>query len=180
VSGRGRSEFETDGGEPRIEKIEGDAEEIPEVNFGIYRSSKDYDLPASKDRSIGGTSVRSIVNRPYTLEQVVSLTEDFFDIFPRDEPLLMQSALWMRWFAGMHFFEDANHRTGMSTLRVTMQNNDREPPDELSDIKDMSDFSKTAIDASKEVRDHVEVSPSDMYEEDDLYEVWYRYFEEVL
>jgi hypothetical protein len=170
-------EFVSDGGERRIREIEGDAEDIPEVNFGIFRSSKDYDLPASKDISLGGPSTRSVVNRPYTLGQVVSLMSEFFERFPRDEPLLVQSAFWMRWFAGMHFFEDANHRTGMSSLRTTMRTNGTEPPPKLDDVGDKA---YGVLDDSKEVRDYCEVSEENMFEKDDLYEVWKGYFDDVL
>jgi len=170
-------EFATDGGGRRIHKIEGDAEDIPEVNFGIYRSQNDYDLPASKDMSMGGVSIRSIVNRPYTLGQVVRLMSAFFESFPRDEGLLVQSAFWMRWFAGMHFFEDANHRTGMSSLRTTMRTNGIEPPPKLEDVGDKA---YGVLDDSKEVRDYCEVSVESMFEKDDLYDVWVGYFDDVL
>jgi prophage maintenance system killer protein len=160
-----------------IDYVKGDVEEIPDVNLAIYQSEQEYDLLSTKEDSLGGVVKRTLTNRRYSLEMVEKHLTEFFEGFPYDRTLTEQAALVMRWFAGMHFFEDANHRTGMSVLRTTMENNGIEPPSELQEACQRTE---TAIDASKKVREEGLVTPSKMYEKDELYEVWYNYFEDVL
>jgi len=165
------------GREDSIENIKSDVEDIPVLNFKIYRSNKEYDLPPTKANFLGGATERTIIDDPYSLEKVEDYLRQFFDNFPYEKSLTEQAAFWMRWFAGMHFFEDANHRTGMSTLRITMENNGIVPPPE---IQNAGERVETAIDASERVREEGMVTPSNMYEKDGLYEVWYNYFDDVL
>lgn len=98
--------------------------------------------------------------------------------FPTDEPLVSQSALWMRAMVGLHFFPDANHRTAMATLRGMMKDNGIEPFEPSGTVEEMT---IEVLDRSKELRRHdVDVDMGNYYEKDRLYEVWLDYFDTVL
>lgn len=97
------------------------------------------------------------------------------DEFPIDESLVEQCALWMHAVVGKHFFPDANHRTAIVLLRQLLRDNGIDPgewPIERT---------KEARRESHEVRRVIPPIRLDtLYERDELYEVWKRYFEEVL
>ncbi|WP_255194091.1 Fic family protein [Natronobeatus ordinarius] len=97
------------------------------------------------------------------------------DGFPTDEPLVEQCALWMHAVVGKHFFPDANHRTAIVLLRQLLRDNGIDPgewPIERT---------KEARRESHEVcREIPPVRLDALYERDELYGVWKRYFEEVL
>lgn len=97
------------------------------------------------------------------------------DEFPTDKPLIEQCALWMHAVVGKHFFPDANHRTAIALLRRLLRENGIDPgnwPAERTRI---------ARDESHEVRRELpQIRFDTMYEHDALYEVWERYFEDVL
>lgn len=94
--------------------------------------------------------------------------------FPFDEAILEQCALWMHAMAGKHFFPDANHRTGIVTLRKILQENGYEPQ------KWPTIRTQAAIKRSKEIRRNLTVDLGSLYEKDALYEVWQLYFYDVL
>lgn len=101
--------------------------------------------------------------------------ETVLEDFPRDRPLLEQCALWMHAVVGKHFFEDANHRTAMALLRKLLRENG-------IDISEWStDRVKEARDESHRVRKEIpSIHLDTLYEKDDLYHIWLRFFEDVL
>ena len=97
-----------------------------------------------------------------------------FRRFPRDKPIRIQCALWMRAFVDKHFFPDANHRTAMSLLRDVLQQNSippgKWPPDET----------RKARNESHAVREELPpITLDEIYKQDRLYLVWWRYFVKV-
>jgi len=92
--------------------------------------------------------------------------------FPFWERRCRQCAHWMRAFAGLHFFPDANHRTAMGTLYAVLDANDLTPvgdwPFEWVDV---------AVVRSKLLRGyHCDVRFDTLWERDELYHHWLRYF----
>jgi hypothetical protein len=82
----------------------------------------------------------------------------------------------VRAFAGLHFFYDANHRTGIATLRAMME--ERGVVENFKPFGDFEPRTVAALDASKEERRRI--TRDEIYEKDSLYEVWRSYFEDVL
>ena len=76
---------------------------------------------------------------------------------------------------GKHFFPDANHRTALALLRRVLRANGIDPgqwPVERTE---------SARDESHEVRREIpQIRLDTLFERDPLYEVWERYFEDVL
>ncbi|WP_435196755.1 hypothetical protein [Natronomonas sp. EA1] len=95
--------------------------------------------------------------------------------FPTEAPLVEQCALWMHAVVGKHFFRDANHRTAIALLRKLLTENGIE-------LGSWSpDRTRQARDESHEVRRAIpNVTLDTLYEKDELYEVWLRYFRDVL
>ena len=96
------------------------------------------------------------------------------DEFPYDEPLHDQCAYWMHAFAGKHFFPDANHRTALATLRATLRENGIEV-DNIPRKKTVE-----TIKESKRIRRNLDIDMGSLYNEDEMYELWKDYFEEVV
>ncbi|MCH7660526.1 MAG: hypothetical protein IH933_08030 [Euryarchaeota archaeon] len=97
------------------------------------------------------------------------------DEFPADEPLVDQCALWMHAVVGRHFFPDANHRTAIALLRRLLRENGIDPGDWSTER------TKAARDESHEVRGKLpQIRFDTMFERDALYDLWERYFEDVL
>lgn len=76
---------------------------------------------------------------------------------------------------GKHFFEDANHRTAIAMLRTLLRHNgvdiDSWPTNRV----------KSARDESHNVRQKIPpVTLDNLYEKDELYEVWLQFFADVL
>lgn len=95
--------------------------------------------------------------------------------FPTDEPLVDQCALWMHAVVGKHFFPDANHRTAIALLRKLLRENDIDPG--TWPIK----RTQKARDESHKVRRELPPIRMDtLYERDELFDVWYDYFTDVL
>ncbi|RAW44714.1 hypothetical protein DQW50_12745 [Halorubrum sp. 48-1-W] len=97
------------------------------------------------------------------------------DEFPTDRPLAEQCALWMHAVVGKHFFEDANHRTAIALLRKLLRDNGIDPgawpTERIERVRD----------ESHDVRGEIPPIRLDtLYEKDELYEVWYRFFTDVL
>lgn len=96
--------------------------------------------------------------------------------FPRTETLCRQCAHWVRGLVGLHFFPDANHRTAMGTLYAVLDANDLTPvgdwPFEWVDV---------AVVRSKLLRGyHCDVRFDTLWERDELYHHWLRYFRDNL
>lgn len=121
-----------------------------------------------------------VIDPRYSLDEVVALIGEFFDEFPTDVSLVEQSARWVHFFAGFHFFQDANHRTGMNTLEVAMLKSGLENTSPVIDGREYEEETKVAREKSKRVRDVREMSSSRIFENDRLYYVWYDYFDDVL
>ncbi|XGI82929.1 hypothetical protein ACEU6E_06490 [Halorutilales archaeon Cl-col2-1] len=169
-------EFTSDGGDDRITEVTVDVDGVVVANMDEFKMSTepdsdvDYEDPHSYTHL--GTRRKIKLGRG-DREDLSRIIDDF----PTDEPLVVQSALWMHAIAGVHFFPDANHRTAMKTLRAMMDDNGTEP------FKPFGDFERrtyTALDASKKVRRNLNIDMGNYYEKDDLYEVWRRYFDDVL
>ncbi|MFC6823461.1 hypothetical protein [Halopelagius fulvigenes] len=95
--------------------------------------------------------------------------------FPLDEPLPDQCAHWMHAVVGRHFFPDANHRTAFFMLRRILSENGVEPGEWPTEkIEDVTR-------ESHRVRGEMEQITMDIiYRKDELFEVWRRFFEDVL
>ncbi|MFC5279736.1 hypothetical protein ACFPM1_13355 [Halorubrum rubrum] len=97
------------------------------------------------------------------------------DEFPTDRPLPEQCALWMHAVVGKHFFEDANHRTAIALLRKLLRDNGIDPgswpTDRIEHVRDESHDVRREIPA---------IRLDTLYQKDELYEVWYRFFTDVL
>jgi hypothetical protein len=91
-----------------------------------------------------------VIHPRYEIDEVESLIGQFFDDFPLDRPLIEQSAYWLRFFAGFHFFQDANHRTGMNTLEVAMMDSGLNSPAFMG--KEYRGRTRAAREKSKHVR----------------------------
>jgi hypothetical protein len=95
-----------------------------------------------------------------------------FREFPRDEGLIAQCAHWMRSFVGLHFFPDANHRTGMALLQALLKDNG------VDDAALPGRHIDRAVIRSKLIRllQLDSVTLRDLWKRDELYVHWCRYF----
>ena len=149
-----------------------DLSSIEPENFK-YRNTKflkDDDLHYDNPRGLSFTEQREAIWRVRNgdLNQVL-------ETFPTDRPLVEQCALWMHAVVGKHFFEDANHRTAIAMLRRLLVDNgievDSWPTDRVMEARD----------ESHKVRQEIPPIQLDtLYEEDELYDVWLRFFTDVL
>lgn len=97
------------------------------------------------------------------------------DEFPVAEPVVVQSALWMHAVVGKHFFPDANHRTAVALLRRLLRENGIDPGDWPIERTEQ------ARAESHTIRRQIDpVRLDTLYHRDELFEVWRRYFQEVL
>ena len=97
--------------------------------------------------------------------------------FPRLEPLPQQCAHWMRAMVGLHFFPDANHRTGMASLYGILKQNGVAPPHEKWPGPDIG----KRVTQSKLLRSlHSLVRFDSLWVRDELYHHWHRHFRELL
>lgn len=97
--------------------------------------------------------------------------------FPRTDPLPQQCAHWIRTIVGIHFFPDANHRTGMATLYGLLDANDV--------AQYFDEWPGSGIDRavlySKLIRSLVTTVTFDkLWLRDELYCHWERYFSDLL
>jgi prophage maintenance system killer protein len=92
--------------------------------------------------------------------------------FPSDIPLVSQCAHWMRAFAGLHWFPDANHRTGMTLLEIILDQNGLDS-DPLP-----GSYRNRVVLRSKIIRlVHIDSTTlRDLWKRDIYYEHWYEYF----
>lgn len=97
------------------------------------------------------------------------------DEFPTERPLIEQCALWMHAVVGKHFFDDANHRTAIALLRKLLRDNGIDPGQWPTERVEQ------ARDESHDIRKEIPpVHLDTLYEKDELYDVWYRFFTDVL
>lgn len=95
--------------------------------------------------------------------------------FPFDWPLSAQCAGWMHAVVGKHFFPDANHRTAVALLRRLLNENDIEyAPWSLERLR-------IARKDSHSIRRKIETVRLDtLYQKDELYDVWWEFFDDEL
>lgn len=163
----------SDGDEPRITVVPLTAEDVLRTNFVLYNSGFSYRLGSNVEPE---KPEDLVLKNVYTPDEVRETSRDLIEEFPYEESLVEQSALWVRAFAGFHFFYDANHRTGISTLRAMMEESEGVEP--FEPFVDFKNRTVAALDASKEERRWI--TRDEMYKKDALYGVWRKYFEEVL
>ncbi len=175
-------EFETDGGERRITTITLNAEDLIQFNVNIYEDPRwNYrENPEREDRrEYLEASERTLINSRFEYSEVVSLIDGFISEFPTEDiSLIEQAAYWERWFSGMHFFRNANHRTGYFSLQEIMEENDVSRLPRLKNVNE--EQSETAIDASRRVRQNIEMGEEVMFRKDALYRVWESFFKDIL
>lgn len=95
--------------------------------------------------------------------------------FPLNEPLDQQCAHWVRAFAGLHFFPDANHRTAMATLSAILEANGFPCP------KWSERGIRRAVVLSKLIRLlHADIRFDNLWVKDEHYYHWLRYFQNHL
>lgn len=95
--------------------------------------------------------------------------------FPTNEPLPQQCAHWMRAFAGLHFFPDGNHRTGMNTLQILVEECDF--PGSLPIAGNVERFvlqSKLLRHLTADIRFNT------LWKRDEHYRLWHQYFRSLL
>lgn len=142
-----------------------DGETIKQINFDIIEdSSEEYGwIQGSPD-----VTRRRINNVPDT--DLHRLMREF----PTHDPLPQQCAHWLRAIAGLHFFPDANHRTAMSSLSVLYETNTGSPLPVGENIERVVLESKLARYLLSDIKFDT------LWVRDPLYDVWHRYFRQVL
>jgi hypothetical protein len=81
----------------------------------------------------------------------------------------------MQAVVGKHFFPDANHRTAAAILRAILSQNGIQPGH-----WGPSKTYRTQKESHKVRKEHPPITLADIYQRDPLYEVWRRYFDDVL
>lgn len=95
--------------------------------------------------------------------------------FPTNEPLPQQCAHWMRAFSGLHFFPDANHRTGMNTLQILVE--ESSCPLSLPIAGNIDRY----VLQSKLLRHlTVDIRFNTLWKRDEHYQLWHTYFRNLL
>jgi hypothetical protein len=164
-------EFNDD--EPRIEEIPLDESSLVTANIQVkieYESG-----------SVEKTPEAVVLSNAYSVEDVRRLSRKLIDEFPEEEPLVDQSALWVRAVSAFHFFEDRNHRTALLSLEEILDQNGFEmDPHPLGDS--IVRETKDTLRESKNARDMNTLGRQgeDMYEKDEIYHVWRRFFDGIL
>ena len=153
--------------QPRITDLSAfDAEDFKLRNSRFLRGSTEYE-------QTGNESFEALQHRIWTTRN--GDLRRVLDQFPMEWPLKDQCAGWMHAVVGKHFFPDANHRTAVALLRRLLAEND---------IK-YADWSLTRLRAARkeshEVRREIEAVRLDtLYRRDELYKVWWRFFDDEL
>lgn len=145
-----------------------DSQDIKIINEEFFDDrNRDYRY-VDESPSLTLQRIRNV--KGYKLDRII-------EEFPRTEPLPQQCAHWMRAFAGLHMFPDANHRTGMAALYGLLNSNGLAPP--LSEWPD--DCIDRAVLQSKIIRGlHSNVRFNTLWVRDELYASWHRYFRNFL
>lgn len=150
----------------RMTEFEGlDAEDIKQVNLiFLEEEENDYGL-VQESASRTEQRIRNV--KDSRINRVIRE-------FPREEPVPNQCAHWMRTFSGLHFFPDANHRTGMATLEALLELNNiryRQWPG--------SGIERTVLRSKLTRVLNVDARFDTLWLRDELYWVWYRHFYEL-
>jgi len=179
----------TDGhGDSRITEVQLDENSLISINIALYVAEdqvypefEDVDLEDATDEELA----EAVVDGLYSISEVREISGELVDRFPTDEPLTVKAALWVRAVAGLHLFRDANHRTGLRSLRDILSANGIEMyGDPLGDK--MQKKNERVIELSKRVRQRErttegkEYRGQEMYEKDELFGIWLSYFNGVL
>lgn len=139
-----------------IKRINYDITEDSEQTYGWVRESPE--LTRSRIHCVPDTDIHRIIRE-----------------FPTHDPLPAQCAHWVRAFAGIHFFPDANHRTATNTLEYLVEQNGG-PATELV----QRDIGRVVL-LSKYARTlHTDIRFNTLWVRDELFDIWYRYFTRVL
>jgi prophage maintenance system killer protein len=158
-----------DGSVPRITDFSNvGADLLRQLNRDFFEDSS---FPYGYLRGSKHRTARRIENvKQYRIERLVRE-------FPRTETLYQQCAHWVRAIVGLHFFPDANHRTAMSSLYTILTENGLTPTaDRLT-----FDWIDVAVTRSKLLRAyHCDVTFSTLWQKDELYQHWLRYFRDNL
>lgn len=148
---------------PRITDLsELDSYGVKETNMELFESSQDYGL-INNDRYKTKKRILNVTgSRLYRI----------FREFPLGEPLVSQCAHWMRAFSGIHFFPDANHRTGMLLLHTLLEENG------INTDPLPGRYIDRAVLRSKLLRilQLNSITLRDLWKEDEYYIHWNRYF----
>lgn len=141
--------------DPTVVKIiNRDLLEDPSNDYGLVR--RDRDLTESRIMNVKGYQLNRLMRE-----------------FPRFVSLPRQCAHWMRAIVGLHFFPDANHRTGMATLYALLDANGVAPtngPWPGSEIEKAVLYSKIHRGLVTPVRFDT------LWLCDELYQHWEQYF----
>jgi len=156
------------------------AEEQPQITDLSALDAEDFKIRNTKFLR-GDTEYEQTGNESFeSLRHQIWVTRNgdlrrVFYQFPLDWPLSSQCAGWMHAVVGKHFFPDANHRTAVALLRrLLAENNIEYAPWSLERLK-------TARKDSHVVRREIErVRLDTLYQKDELYEVWWRFFDDEL
>lgn len=131
--------------------------------------------------------IRETVDISDSYEEAREITTTLIEDFPMDESVVVQAALWQRALVMLHLFNDANHRTGLSSLRDLLEHNDVETfGDPLRE--GLREKNEKTIETSKEKRNwekftngkSIEDIKENPYEKDSVFGVWVYYFSQVL
>lgn len=135
-------------------------ENFIQTNLTFFRETEydDYGDPMSTRKEIKRTDKSD-------LQRVLNQ-------FPDDREVDRQCALWMQAVAGKHFFPDANHRTAIALLKQILREN------QILEEWDV-ETAYEILSESKRARREADITMSDIYTEDELYEVWKSYFEDL-
>lgn len=144
-----------------------DAETVKQINLGIFEEGEDDEYGWVKgDPSLTERRIRNV--KEFQINRVMRE-------FPTNEPLPQQCAHWMRAFSGLHFFPDANHRTGMNTLQILVEESDY--PGSLPISEDIERFvlqSKLTRHLNSKIRFNR------LWKRDAHYALWHQYFRNLL
>lgn len=144
-----------------------DAETVKQINLGIFEDAGDDEYGWVKGNpSLTERRIRNV--KEFRIDRVMRE-------FPTNEPLPQQCAHWMRAFAGLHFFPDANHRTGMNTLQILVEESDY--PESLPISEDIERF----VLQSKLTRHlNSKIQFNTLWKRDAHYALWHQYFRNLL
>jgi len=165
-------EFETDGGDRSISEITVGVDDVIQTNMRFFKEEGfEYEDPHAYTHLETRRKIKLDQGDRHDLSEILTS-------LLLDEPVAEQSALLMHALVGVHFFPDANHRTSMATVRKLLDDNGISGFD--VSLHDFDERTEAARNASKEERKKNDVDMDNYYEKDSLYEVWRKYFEDVL
>lgn len=153
--------------EPRITDLSAlEPEDFKARNQAFLVGEARYDVLPHQNRR--GLSNRIWSVRNGDLQRVL-------EEFPTDESLLDQCALWMHAVVGKHFFPDANHRTAIALLRRLLRSNGIDPGEWSIERTE-----RARAESNRVRQEMPPIGLDTLYERDELFRVWRRYFEDVL